>query len=77
MAGSKIRCLYCDEPHDFLSGSHFKREDHFGPQDDAFEQFKAWVAEKYHLNQNHEVLQTPGALTRPETHEKYTHLFEK
>lgn len=74
MASKEIHCLCCKEPYDFVSGKHIKT--HFGNREDSFEAFKDWVAETYDLDRTHEVFHTPGALTRPETHEKYKHLFK-
>lgn len=47
MAARKIRCLYCREPYDFVSGTHIQT--HFGDHDDSFESFKDWVVEKFDL----------------------------
>lgn len=71
----KIECLYCREPHDFLAGTHFKREDHFDSPQGAFDRFKDWVAEEYDLDRDHEVFRTPGALTSPDGFDEFKHLF--
>jgi len=73
MVSKKIRCLYCKEPYDFVSGSHLNT--HFGDRDNSFESFKDWVAETHNLDRDHEVFHTPGALTQPETHKTYKHQF--
>lgn len=75
MTSTKIRCLYCDEPYDFISGTHIKT--HFGDVENSFERFKDWVAQTYDLDRDHEVFQTPGALTRRDTHREYKHLFDR
>ena len=72
-----IRCLYCDEPHDFLPGKHFRREDHFESRDGAFERFKDWVADEYDLDRDHDVFQTPGALTSPDGFDQFRDLFQE
>ena len=75
MSRKEAPCLYCGESFGFISGTHFKREDHFGDSN-AFKQYKAWVAEEYDIDSDHELFHTPGALTRAEGFEQYEHLFE-
>ncbi|WP_435345122.1 hypothetical protein [Haloarchaeobius sp. HRN-SO-5] len=56
-------CLYCGEFHRFLSGSHFKREDHFGEREAAFSKYKQWVADTYDIDPQDPILTEPGELT--------------
>lgn len=74
MAEKKARCLYCNNAYEFIAGSHLRRDDHFGDSN-AFEQYKQWVANEFGLPFEHEVFDTPGALTRPNDFARYEHLF--
>lgn len=74
MPRSVVPCLYCGAPFVFLTGKHLRREDHFDG-DDVFDRYKEWVAEEHDIDPDHEVFETPGALTRPEHFEEYEHLF--
>lgn len=75
MAQQEATCLYCGESYEFLSGTHFKRDDHFGGSN-AFKRYKDWLAGEYDIDSEHEVFHTSGALTRGKDFEQYEHLFE-
>lgn len=61
----ELPCLYCGAWYEFLSGGHFKRQDHFGDRPDAFEKYKAWVGETHDVESDDPILTTPSELTTP------------